>query len=135
MVAFYAIIHIPRMEQPALVSRIHRWLKPGGRFLATWAIEAWEGKDENWEGWGAPMWWSHYDADANLAMLRDAGFHIEFAERHTAGDETWLWVLTHTYVLPARSRVQRTRKPSFCNGTLIASVAAMAAAFQQALGD
>lgn len=95
VVAFYAIIHVPREEQLALVSRIHGWLKPSGKFLATWAIDAWEGADEDWEGWGAPMWWSHYDADANLAMLRNSGFHIESAQRHTQGDETWLWVRAH----------------------------------------
>ena len=50
VVAFYSIIHVPRMEHPALVSRIYSWLRPGGRFLATWAVSAWEGEDENWEG-------------------------------------------------------------------------------------
>jgi SAM-dependent methyltransferase len=95
VVAFYSIIHVPRTEQPALVDRIYRWLRPGGRFLAPWTIGEWEGEEENWEGWGSPMWWSHYNADQNLAMLRDAGFHIVSAERRTSGAETWLWVLAH----------------------------------------
>ena len=93
VVAFHAIIHVPRVEQPPLVSRIHRWLRPGGRFLATWAVSAWEGEEENWEGWGAPMWWSHYDAGTNLALLRDAGFLIQSAETHTSDGESWLWIL------------------------------------------
>src|SRR5437763_5041135 len=37
VVAFYSIVHVPRGEQPALLRRIHDWLKPGGPFLATWA--------------------------------------------------------------------------------------------------
>lgn len=93
VVALYSIIHLPRTEQPALVRRILSWLRPGGRFLATWAIHGWEGEEENWEGWGAPMWWSHFGADENLVLLRDAGFQILSAEPRTSGDETWLWVL------------------------------------------
>jgi cyclopropane fatty-acyl-phospholipid synthase-like methyltransferase len=93
VVAFYSIIHVPRTEQPALLRRIYTWLKPGGLFLATWAVNAWEGEEQDWEGWGAPMWWSHYDAETNLTMLRDAGFHIESAETRTGDGETSLWVL------------------------------------------
>ena len=98
VVAFHSIIHVPRTEHPALLGRIHRWLKPNGAFLATMTITDYEGRDEDWEGWGAPMVWSHFDADTNLAMLRDAGFGILYAEPRTGGgtgheDETWLWVL------------------------------------------
>jgi SAM-dependent methyltransferase len=94
VVSFYAIVHLPREEQPGLVGKIYNWLKPGGAFLANWAIGEWEGSEQNWEGWGAPMWWSHYDSETNLAMLRDAGFTIMSAEvKITAGNEKWLWVL------------------------------------------
>jgi cyclopropane fatty-acyl-phospholipid synthase-like methyltransferase len=93
VVSLYAIIHLPREEHPALLARLARWLAPGGRFLATWPTVAWEGEEANWQGWGAPMWWSHHGAADNLALLRDAGFAIERAETRTEGDETWLWVL------------------------------------------
>ena len=92
VVAFYSIIHVPRTAQPALLRRIHSWLKPAGLFLATWALRAWEGQEDNWEGWGAAMWWSHYDAETNLRMLREAGFHLDSCETRTSGEETWLWV-------------------------------------------
>ena len=91
--ACYSIIHVPREEHPALAGRIARWLRPGGRFLANWAIAAWEGEERDWLGWGAPMWWSHHDADTNLALLRRAGFTIERAEKLALSGETWLWVL------------------------------------------
>jgi len=90
--AFHSIIHVPRAEHPMLVRRIHRWLRPAGVFLATWPIQAWEGSEENWEGWGAPMWWSHHDRETNLHMLLEAGFRIESAHTLTNGGETWLWV-------------------------------------------
>jgi ubiquinone/menaquinone biosynthesis C-methylase UbiE len=96
--AFHSIIHVPRSEHPALLGKIQRWLRPGGAFLATWAFGAWEGEDEDWEGWGAPMLWSHHDGETSLELLRGAGFEVERAEtRTTSGpgsDESWLWVLT-----------------------------------------
>ena len=96
-VAFHSIIHVPRAEHPALLESIHRWLKPGGVFLATMTVSDYEGRVEDWEGWGAPMVWSHYDGEANVAMLREVGFEIPYAEPRTGpgtGDaETWLWVL------------------------------------------
>lgn len=97
-VAFHSIIHVPRTEHPALLRRIHRWLKPHGIFLTTMTITDYEGREDDWEGWGASMVWSHYDRDTNVAMLREAGFELRYAEPRTSkgtGDEneTWLWVL------------------------------------------
>jgi 2-polyprenyl-3-methyl-5-hydroxy-6-metoxy-1,4-benzoquinol methylase len=98
VVAFHSVIHVPRTEHPALLESIHRWLEPGGALLATMSVADYEGRDEDWEGWGAPMVWSHYDRQANVAMLREAGFEIQYAEPRTGGGtgdetETWLWVL------------------------------------------
>ena len=92
IVSCYAIIHLPREEHPALLASIACWLRPGGRFLATWAMGEWEGHEDDWLGWGAPMWWSHYDEATNLRLLREAGFAIEHAERRV-GAERWLWAL------------------------------------------
>src|SRR5215210_6817145 len=96
-VAFHSIIHVPRAEQPALLESIHRWLRPGGVFLATMTVSDYEGREEDWEGGGAPMVWSHLDGEANVKMLRGVGFEIPYAEPRTGpgtGDaETWLWVL------------------------------------------
>jgi SAM-dependent methyltransferase len=93
VVAMHSIIHVPREEHLPLLRRIRRWLRPAGRFLATWPVNDWEGDEHNWLGWGAPMWWSHFDGATNLELLRRAGFTIEFAERRSSQDETWLWVL------------------------------------------
>ena len=98
VVAFHSIIHVPRTEHLTLLESIQGWLRPGGALLATMTVADYEGRDEDWEGWGAPMVWSHYGRDANVAMLREAAFEIHYAEPRTSkgtGDEaeTWLWVL------------------------------------------
>jgi SAM-dependent methyltransferase len=92
VVSCYAIIHLPREEHPALLASIAHWLRPGGRFLATWPLTGWEGRDEDWLGWGATMWWSHHDEATNLRLLREAGFANERAELRE-DEERWLWVL------------------------------------------
>ena len=98
VIALHSIIHVPRTEHLKLLKDISRWLKPGGAFLATLSVGEWEGEESDWEGWGAAMRWSHYDREANLRMLREAGFEVASAEARTGkgtGDEgeTWLWVL------------------------------------------
>lgn len=101
VVAFHSIIHVPREEHPALLERIHGWLKPGGALLVTLTITEFEGEEGNWREWGAAMRWSHYDRDANLKMLREAGFGLSHAEPRTGGDgETWLWVLARKNFRP-----------------------------------
>jgi ubiquinone/menaquinone biosynthesis C-methylase UbiE len=98
VVAFHSIIHVPRREHPALLKKVRRWLKGDGLFLATLTLTDFEGEDGDWEGWGAPMRWSHYDAETNVAMLRRSGFAVVYAEPRAGGgtgdeEETWLWVL------------------------------------------
>ena len=98
VVAFHSIIHVPREEHAALLGKIHGWLRPGGLFLATLTVTGYEGEDEDWEGWGAAMRWSHHDAQTNRQILEEAGFEILYAEPRTGGwtgdaEETWLWTL------------------------------------------
>ena len=46
IVAAYSIIHVPREEHSSLIHRIASWLAPGGGFLASWALDAWEGEEQ-----------------------------------------------------------------------------------------
>lgn len=98
VVALHSIIHVPREEHPAMLAKIHSWLKPGGPLLATLTMTAFEGEDKDWENWGAPMRWSHYDRKMNEKMLAEAGFETSYAGPRTGrgtGDteEIWLWVM------------------------------------------
>jgi ubiquinone/menaquinone biosynthesis C-methylase UbiE len=73
--AIYSIIHVPRDEQPALLAAVRRWLKPCGyAFLVLGANDTLAGYEADW--FGAPMLWSHFNAEQSLAMLLDAGFHV-----------------------------------------------------------
>jgi len=109
-VAMYSIIHVPREAQLSLLQRVHHWLRPGGRFLATFAVNAWEGDESDWLGWGERMWWSHFDGATNLDLLRRAGFAVEIAETSQSQDEAWLWVLARAVDQTTSERENLTRE-------------------------
>jgi len=74
--AIYSIIHVPREEHERLLRSLRTFLKPGGRLFAVLGAQAWEGTEDNWLDLGAEMYWSHFDAETGLALLRGAGFTI-----------------------------------------------------------
>jgi SAM-dependent methyltransferase len=96
VVAFYSLTHIPREELPALLARIHGWLRPGGVLVATMGAQ--DAPDDVEDDWlGVPMFFSHHGAKRNRALVRAAGFEIEEAavqeepgDRHGA---LFLWVV------------------------------------------
>ena len=79
VVSFYAIIHLPLEEQPALFDNIFTWLRPGGFLMVTTGAQAWTGTEEDWLGVeGARMYWSHADAQTYRQLLTDCGFSIHW---------------------------------------------------------
>jgi hypothetical protein len=97
-VAFFSTIHVPREEQPGLLAKIARWLRPGGLFVATMGARSTEnGYEEDWLG--APMYWSHFDAETNQRLVEEAGLITESATLETADEDgapvTFLWVVAH----------------------------------------
>ena len=79
VVAFYALTHVPRAEHQALLARIAGWLRPGGLLLAT--MGAGDSPDMVEPDWlGAPMFFSHYDAETNRGMVERAGLELIDAE-------------------------------------------------------
>lgn len=85
-VSLYALIHIPLAEQPPLLARLGRWIRPGGTLLAVTGHTAYTGTDDDWLGGGAPMWWSHADAATYRTWLREAGFAVDREEFVPEGD-------------------------------------------------
>jgi SAM-dependent methyltransferase len=86
VVSFFALIHVPLEDQPPLLERVARWLRPGGLFLASTGYWAWTGVEENWLGGGAPMWWSHADVATYRSWIGQAGLFIEREEFVPEGD-------------------------------------------------
>jgi ubiquinone/menaquinone biosynthesis C-methylase UbiE len=100
ILSFFAIIHVDRSLHEGLFRRMFRWLRPEGAILVSLgAGDNPAQKDENWHG--APMTWSHFDAETNLGLLRGVGFHIAWSEvEEFAPNERHLFVLAQK---PSRS--------------------------------
>jgi ubiquinone/menaquinone biosynthesis C-methylase UbiE len=83
--SYYAIIHIPREEHRPLLIKFHRMLKPGGLgLLCLGAENLVDDIDENY--FGTRMYWSHYDADTYLRMLKEISYWILWSK--IVADET-----------------------------------------------
>ena len=91
--AFYSITHVPRDEHATLLQRIATWLKPNGVFVTSLGAD----QLDDWRGdWlGVEMFFSHYGADINKRLVRDAGLVIERAELIEQDDEEarFLWIV------------------------------------------
>jgi ubiquinone/menaquinone biosynthesis C-methylase UbiE len=73
--SYYAIIHIPREEHQALLENFYRMLKPAGfALLCLGAEHLIDDVDENFLG--ARMYWSHYDSETYLNILKEIDFTI-----------------------------------------------------------
>jgi SAM-dependent methyltransferase len=86
VISLYALIHVPLGEQPPLLGRIGRWLRPGGWFLATTGHRAWTGTEDNWLGGEVPMWWSRADATTYRTWIEQAGLTVVTEEVVPEGD-------------------------------------------------
>jgi SAM-dependent methyltransferase len=86
VVSLYALIHMPLDEQPRLLRRIGRWLRPGGWLLATTGHHACTGSEDNWLGGEAPMWWSQADAATYRAWIEQAGLSVVTEDLVPEGD-------------------------------------------------
>jgi SAM-dependent methyltransferase len=79
VVAFYSLTHVPRDDQPALLRRIHDWLRPGGAFVASFGVEDDPGTVEaDWLG--VDMYFSHFSARRNRRLVGEAGLVVERAD-------------------------------------------------------
>jgi ubiquinone/menaquinone biosynthesis C-methylase UbiE len=72
--SYYAIIHVPRHEHSKLLMDFHRILKTGG--LALLCLGAGDLPEDNADWLGTEMFWSHYDMQTNLEMVKKTGFSV-----------------------------------------------------------
>ena len=78
VVCLFALFHLPRTEQPALLTKVLRWLRPGGFLLVNLGTDDNEGGNGNFHG--AEMFYSGYDGDRNKNMIKEVGFEVISAE-------------------------------------------------------
>jgi ubiquinone/menaquinone biosynthesis C-methylase UbiE len=78
VVAFFSLIHVPRERHAAVFRSVRAWLRPSGYFIVT--VTAGAGEDGTGDFLGVPMYWSGWDAETSVGLIRDAGFTIESAE-------------------------------------------------------
>jgi ubiquinone/menaquinone biosynthesis C-methylase UbiE len=76
LVSLYAVIHVPRARHRSVFAEFRRVLRPGG--LALLCLGARDlPDDDDADSWlGTHMFWSHFDADTNLEMLRAEHFDV-----------------------------------------------------------
>jgi ubiquinone/menaquinone biosynthesis C-methylase UbiE len=99
--SYYAIIHIPREEHLSLFVSFHRMLKTSGLILlCLGAQDLVDDIDEDYLG--TRMYWSHYDSDTYLEMIKGSGFSIIWAKHIT--DET-CESAKHLFVLAQKASV------------------------------
>ena len=100
VISSYAIIHVPRAEHANLLLRIAGWLEPGGLLVATMGATESEGTEEDWLG--APMYWSHFDAETNERLVTSAGLEIVEATLDTAYEDGQPF--THQWIVGRKPR-------------------------------
>jgi SAM-dependent methyltransferase len=96
VVAYYAFHHIPRERYAGLINRISTWLRPGGLFMA--AMYPYDVDNLVTEDWhGATMYWSSFDEDKTITLVRNAGLTIVEQSRESAIEDgketTFLWMI------------------------------------------
>ncbi|KAI9172297.1 Demethylrebeccamycin-D-glucose O-methyltransferase-like protein [Paramyrothecium foliicola] len=94
VVALYSLIHLQRDEQREMVRRVAGWLRPGGRFLATFhAVDMPGAIMESWlheRGW---MFWSGYGPDETVKGVEEAGLTVESRDIEGDEEEAFMWLI------------------------------------------
>lgn len=93
--AIYSLFHCPSAEHPGLFASMHRWRRPGGLVLFTYATRDYTGQDnfaEYKEFMGQSLYYSHITPEALATQLQQAGLIVEQVVKRSIGGETFLWV-------------------------------------------
>ncbi|NHJ46369.1 MAG: methyltransferase domain-containing protein [Asgard group archaeon] len=75
ILAYFSIIHIPREEHQSLFVNLYRILQPNG--VALFTLHSTDDPEYiNEDFFGSKMYWSGFDTETNLKLLKEAGFKI-----------------------------------------------------------
>jgi ubiquinone/menaquinone biosynthesis C-methylase UbiE len=81
LVSSHAVIYVPKAEHGQVYEEFACVLRPGGRALVVVGTAEWEGRNEDWEGWGVPMEWSIAAPVRTHGLFEAAGFETLASER------------------------------------------------------
>ena len=82
VVSYYALIHVPRENDRAVLSAIHRLLNPSGvALLCLGASGRAEIRGDEFMDTGVELYWSTHDEETYRNMLAAVGFEVVLAER------------------------------------------------------
>lgn len=73
LIAWDALVHVPRAEHGGLFLRWARWLEPGAPLLLTATGGAWEGSAAMF---GGELFYSGHAPATTIGLLEDAGFEL-----------------------------------------------------------
>jgi hypothetical protein len=74
-----------REKHVDLLRKFASFMPNGGYILLTMGAEEWEGFEENFHG--AKMFWSHFGAEKNTEIVKNAGFEIILNKIDTSSGE------------------------------------------------
>ena len=91
-VSFYSIIHVPRKNHSRIYRGLHKILKPNAIIMVNaCGTTTWEETSKDYLG--VPMFWSFYNPDKTLMIIKNAGFGIIWSRILKLGGEAQFWVL------------------------------------------
>jgi len=94
--AIYSLIHVEKEKNEYLFQQMHKWLKPGGLCLFTYACKEYTGYDE-FSGYkdfmGESLFYSHFSCKKIRKILLKTGFDICMFKHVEIANETFLWII------------------------------------------
>ena len=81
-------VHIPKKDMPALIERLYRALKSGGKLYAAVYVGDGEGMEADERYAGAAKYYTYFSTEEFRKLLIDAGFSlVDFVPRNKSGYE------------------------------------------------
>ncbi len=93
VVCLYAIIHVARRHHQEILSRFYTLLKPAGFLLLLTGWDDYVGIESDYLVRGTRMQWSYFGKEANLRMVKQAGFRVIWFRPDQQHDGTHLLIL------------------------------------------
>lgn len=92
IVSFFAIIHVPREQHQKILKKMYKLLKKQGILFISMGIEDLE-TDINNNWLGTKMYWSNFDKETNLKLVKKAGFKILWNKIIGPKNDAFVWIL------------------------------------------